>query len=133
MQQRKHRTARCTHAEPAAPRRRKAVTEHISSHEEIPDRRARRPVRKRPTNMRVLVIYRTGFVRSGVVSLIAKSMGFAVSGKTDDSLSETTHSLSRSPGRGRGSHRDSTAHLCSMGSSPSRAEIKQELRSHEAM
>src|SRR4029077_21227648 len=33
---------------------------------------------KRPTKTKVLVVYRRGFVRSGVLSLIAKSMGFAV-------------------------------------------------------
>ena len=38
---------------------------------------------KRPTRRQVLVVYRTGFVRSGVVSLIAKSSQFAVRGETD--------------------------------------------------
>jgi len=36
---------------------------------------------KRPT--KVLVVYRTGFVRSGVLSLIGKSMQFVVCGETD--------------------------------------------------
>ena len=38
---------------------------------------------KRPTKARVLVVYRTGFVRSGVLSLIGKSTRFAVCGETD--------------------------------------------------
>jgi DNA-binding NarL/FixJ family response regulator len=37
-----------------------------------------------PTKAKVLVIYRTGFVRSGVVSLIANSMQFAVCGETGE-------------------------------------------------
>src|SRR5882724_1954367 len=48
MQQRKHTRLRCTHAEPAAPHRRKTVAEQINSIEEIPDRRARRPIRETP-------------------------------------------------------------------------------------
>jgi DNA-binding NarL/FixJ family response regulator len=39
---------------------------------------------KSPTKAKVLVIYRTGFVRSGVLSLIAKSMQFVVCGETDE-------------------------------------------------
>jgi len=39
---------------------------------------------KNPTNAKVLVVHRIGFVRSGVLSLIAKSMQFAVCGETDD-------------------------------------------------
>src|SRR5438093_5168306 len=39
---------------------------------------------KRPTRTKVLVIYRTGFVRSGVLSLIGKSMQFVVCGETDE-------------------------------------------------
>jgi DNA-binding NarL/FixJ family response regulator len=39
---------------------------------------------KRPTKRKVLVVYRTGFVRSGVLSLIAKSSQFAVCGETDE-------------------------------------------------
>jgi DNA-binding NarL/FixJ family response regulator len=38
---------------------------------------------KRPTKARVLVVYRTGFVRSGVLSLIGKSREFVVCGETD--------------------------------------------------
>jgi len=37
---------------------------------------------KRPTKTKVLVVYRTGFVRSRVLSLIAKSMGFVVCAET---------------------------------------------------
>jgi hypothetical protein len=37
---------------------------------------------KRPTKTKVLVVYRTGFVRSGVLSIIAKSVGFAVCSET---------------------------------------------------
>jgi len=37
---------------------------------------------KRPTKTKVLVVYRTGFVRSGVLSIMAKSVGFAVCGET---------------------------------------------------
>ena len=36
------------------------------------------------TKAKVLVVHRIGFVRSGVLSLIAKSMQFAVCGETDD-------------------------------------------------
>ena len=39
------------------------------------------------TKAEVLVVYRIGFVRSGVLSLIAKSMQFAVCGETDDAPS----------------------------------------------
>ena len=39
---------------------------------------------KNPTNAKVLVVHRIGFIRSGVLSLIAKSMQFAVCGETDD-------------------------------------------------
>jgi DNA-binding NarL/FixJ family response regulator len=39
---------------------------------------------KRPTKAKVLVIYRTGFVRSGVLSLITKSMQFVVCGETGE-------------------------------------------------
>lgn len=39
---------------------------------------------KNPTKAEVLVVHRIGFVRSGVLSLIAKSMQFAVCGETDD-------------------------------------------------
>jgi DNA-binding NarL/FixJ family response regulator len=39
---------------------------------------------KNPTKARVLVVHRIGFVRSGVLSLIAKSMQFAVCGETDE-------------------------------------------------
>src|SRR5215813_6921862 len=39
---------------------------------------------KGPTKAKVLVVHRIGFVRSGVLSLIAKSMQFAVCGETDD-------------------------------------------------
>jgi len=39
---------------------------------------------KNPTKARVLVVHRIGFVRSGVLSLIAKSMQFVVCGETDD-------------------------------------------------
>jgi DNA-binding NarL/FixJ family response regulator len=38
---------------------------------------------KSPTRMQVLVVYRTGFVRSGVVSVITKSSQFVVCGETD--------------------------------------------------
>jgi DNA-binding NarL/FixJ family response regulator len=38
---------------------------------------------KHPTKTIVLVVYRTGFVRSGVLSQIAKSSQFAVCGETD--------------------------------------------------
>jgi DNA-binding NarL/FixJ family response regulator len=38
---------------------------------------------KGPTKAKVLVVHRIGFVRSGVLSLIAKSMQFAVCGETD--------------------------------------------------
>jgi hypothetical protein len=41
---------------------------------------------KRPTKTKVLVVYRTGFVRSGVLSIIARSVGFAVCGETDEAL-----------------------------------------------
>ena len=39
---------------------------------------------KSPTKAKVLVVHRIGFVRSGVLSLIAKSMQFMVCGETDD-------------------------------------------------
>jgi DNA-binding NarL/FixJ family response regulator len=39
---------------------------------------------KNPTKAKVLVVHRIGFVRSGVLSLIAKSMQFAVCGETDE-------------------------------------------------
>src|SRR5262249_53083704 len=39
---------------------------------------------KNPTKARVLVVHRIGFVRSGVLSLIARSMRFAVCGETDE-------------------------------------------------
>ena len=39
---------------------------------------------KNPTKAKVLVVHRIGFVRSGVLSLIAKSMQFAVCGETDN-------------------------------------------------
>ena len=39
---------------------------------------------KNPTKAKVLVVHRIGFVRSGVLSLITKSMQFAVCGETDD-------------------------------------------------
>src|SRR5881394_1278225 len=39
---------------------------------------------KRPTRPKVLVVYRTGFVRSGVLSLIGKSVQFVVCGETGD-------------------------------------------------
>src|SRR5262249_47713079 len=38
----------------------------------------------RPTKAKVLVGHRTGFIRSGVLSLIAKSMQFVVCGETDE-------------------------------------------------
>lgn len=39
---------------------------------------------KRPTKAKVLVVYRTGFVRSGALSLIANSMEFVVCGETGE-------------------------------------------------
>jgi DNA-binding NarL/FixJ family response regulator len=39
---------------------------------------------KGPTKAKVLVVHRIGFVRSGVLSLIAKSMQFVVCGETDE-------------------------------------------------
>lgn len=39
---------------------------------------------KDPTKARVLVVHRTGFVRAGVLSLIAKSRQFLVCGETDE-------------------------------------------------
>ena len=39
---------------------------------------------KRPTRTQVLVVYRTGFVRSGVLSLIGESSHFVVCGETDE-------------------------------------------------
>ena len=39
---------------------------------------------KGPTRAKVLVVHRIGFVRSGVLSLITKSMQFAVCGETDE-------------------------------------------------
>ena len=39
---------------------------------------------KYPTKTKVLVVYRTGCIRSGVLSLIAKSMQFVVCGETDE-------------------------------------------------
>ena len=39
---------------------------------------------KRPTAAKVLVVYRIGFVRSGVLSLIGKSLQFVVCGETDE-------------------------------------------------
>ena len=39
---------------------------------------------KRLTKAKVLVVHRTGFVRSGVLSLIAKSMQFMACGETDE-------------------------------------------------
>jgi DNA-binding NarL/FixJ family response regulator len=39
---------------------------------------------KSPTKAKVLVVHRIGFVRSGVLSLIAKSVQFAVCGETDE-------------------------------------------------
>ncbi len=39
---------------------------------------------KRPTKAKVLIVYRTGFVRSGVLSLIAQSMQFVVCGETGE-------------------------------------------------
>jgi DNA-binding NarL/FixJ family response regulator len=39
---------------------------------------------KGPTKTKVLVVHRTGFIRSGVLSLITKSMQFAVCGETDE-------------------------------------------------
>jgi DNA-binding NarL/FixJ family response regulator len=39
---------------------------------------------KRPTKAKVLVVHRTGFVRHGVLSLIAKSMQFMACGETDE-------------------------------------------------
>src|SRR5213078_3861035 len=38
----------------------------------------------RPTKTKVLVVHRIGFVRSGLLSLIVKSMQFAVCGETDE-------------------------------------------------
>ena len=39
---------------------------------------------KRPTKAKVLIVHRTGFVRSGVLSLIAKSGQFTACGETDE-------------------------------------------------
>jgi len=39
---------------------------------------------KRPTKPKVLIVYRTGFVRSGVLSLIGKSVQFVVCGETGE-------------------------------------------------
>src|ERR1700756_5642223 len=39
---------------------------------------------KGPTKTKVLVVHRTSFIRSGVLSLITKSMQFAVCGETDE-------------------------------------------------
>jgi DNA-binding NarL/FixJ family response regulator len=39
---------------------------------------------KRRTKVKVLVVHRTGFVRSGVLSLIAKSVQFSACGETDE-------------------------------------------------
>jgi DNA-binding NarL/FixJ family response regulator len=39
---------------------------------------------KSPTKVRVLVVHRTGFVRSGVISLIAENRQFVVCGETDE-------------------------------------------------
>jgi DNA-binding NarL/FixJ family response regulator len=39
---------------------------------------------KNPTKVKVLVVHRTGFVRSGVLSLIAKSMQFIACGETEE-------------------------------------------------
>jgi DNA-binding NarL/FixJ family response regulator len=39
---------------------------------------------KCPKTAKVLVVYRTGFIRSGVLSMIAKSMEFVACGETDE-------------------------------------------------
>ena len=39
---------------------------------------------KNPTNAKVLVVHRIGFVRAGVLSLISKSIQFVVCGETDE-------------------------------------------------
>src|SRR5947207_10290852 len=39
---------------------------------------------KRRTKRKVLVVYRTGFIRSGVLSLVGKSLQFAICGETDE-------------------------------------------------
>jgi hypothetical protein len=39
---------------------------------------------KGPTKAKVLVVHRVGFVRSGVLSLITKSVEFVVCGETDE-------------------------------------------------
>ena len=52
---------------------------------------------KNPTKARVLVVHRIGFVRSGVLSLIAKSMQFVVCGETDDAPSAREMFLRHKP------------------------------------
>ena len=59
---------------------RKPVYRSKKSLTEVPDDVSGKP----PTNPKVLVVHRIGFVRSGVLSLIAKSMQFVVCGETDD-------------------------------------------------
>src|SRR6266540_5486302 len=52
---------------------------------------------KPPTKAKVLVVHRIGFVRSGVLSLIAKSMQFVVCGETDEAPLERELFLRHKP------------------------------------
>src|SRR5262245_38411024 len=52
---------------------------------------------KGPTKAKVLVVHRIGFVRSGVLSLIAKSMQFAVCAETDEAPSAREMFLRHKP------------------------------------
>ena len=46
---------------------------------------------KAPTKAKVLIVHRTGFVRFGVLSLIAKSMQFIACGETDEAPSPESY------------------------------------------
>jgi DNA-binding NarL/FixJ family response regulator len=86
MQQRKNRRHATSALNPERNTRRKRFPEKISAYgskkslTEDPDDVSG----KGPTKAKVLVVHRIGFVRSGVLSLIAKSMQFVVCGETDE-------------------------------------------------
>jgi len=86
MQQRKTRQQAARALSPRRDTREKQWPDKSSPYEvgESPTQEPDDVSGKNPTKSKVLVVHRIGFVRSGVLSLIAKSMQFAVCGETDE-------------------------------------------------
>jgi DNA-binding NarL/FixJ family response regulator len=86
MQQRKNRrlAARALNAKRNTRKKRRPDKRSVYGSKKSPTKSPHEMSGKGPTKAEVLVVHRTGFVRAGVLSLIAKSMQFVVCGETDE-------------------------------------------------